>query len=85
MNEANNMIVSEVLKELTKRCGTPYTTTKKGRTFFTMAKCPYCGNESEKFEVNLARDLFHCFSCHAGGDAHKLTRDFRIGKTNLTA
>lgn len=37
--------------------------------------CPYC-SDSGTFKVNRKLQVFHCFTCHSGGDVIKFTMDF---------
>ncbi len=36
--------------------------------------CPYC-SDSGSFMVNRKLQIYHCFSCHSGGDVIKFTMD----------
>jgi DNA primase len=47
--------------------------TKRGRTFVGL--CPFHKEKTPSFHVNPERGFYHCFGCHASGDAIKFLQE----------
>ncbi len=47
--------------------------TKRGRSFVGL--CPFHKEKSPSFHVNPERGFYHCFGCHASGDAIKFMQE----------
>jgi CHC2 zinc finger len=72
--EKKHMDVNATIVELAEGAGVALR--RVGREM--RGPCPLCGshspNNSPPFVVNPERQLFHCFSCGAGGDAIEFTK-----------
>jgi DNA primase len=51
---------------------------RAGGNFVTL--CPFHKEKSPSFNVNPAKQIFHCFGCHKGGDVFRFVQDYE----NLT-
>ena len=51
---------------------------RAGANFVTL--CPFHKEKSPSFNVNPAKQIFHCFGCHKGGDVFRFVQDYE----NLT-
>lgn len=74
MTTTPNKFTSELLAEITKRTTCVLYKLKDG---IWTAKCPFCGDAEEKFQVNEKRAVYHCFKCHSGGGLMHIKRDFQ--------
>ncbi|MGB4600016.1 MAG: DNA primase [Trichlorobacter sp.] len=66
------MIGADKVREVAERLSIvdvigEYVTLKRSGTNFT-GLCPFHGEKTPSFNVNPAREIFHCFGCGAGGD-----------------
>lgn len=66
------MIASDKVREVAERISIvdvigEYVSLKRSGSNFT-GLCPFHGEKTPSFNVNPAREIFHCFGCGAGGD-----------------
>jgi len=66
------MIASDKVREVAERVSIvdvigEYVSLKRSGSNFT-GLCPFHGEKTPSFNVNPAREIFHCFGCGAGGD-----------------
>ncbi|MGD9644044.1 MAG: DNA primase, partial [Elusimicrobiales bacterium] len=66
------MIASDKVREVAERISIvdvigEYVSLKRSGANFT-GLCPFHGEKTPSFNVNPAREIFHCFGCGAGGD-----------------
>lgn len=66
------MIASDKVREVAERVSIvdvigEYVSLKRSGANFT-GLCPFHGEKTPSFNVNPAREIFHCFGCGAGGD-----------------
>src|ERR1700749_4304909 len=47
---------------------------KIGATF--VALCPFHKEKPPSFNVNLHKQIFHCFGCHKGGDVFTFVKEY---------
>ncbi|ASV68971.1 DNA primase [Cytobacillus kochii] len=47
--------------------------TKQGRNYFGL--CPFHGENTPSFSVSPDKQIYHCFGCHAGGNAFSFLMD----------
>jgi len=50
---------------------------------WTVEVCPFCGNASKNFEVNLEKLVFHCWACHESGRVPYLLRTLNIDASDV--
>lgn len=48
---------------------------KRGKNFIGL--CPFHNEKTPSFTVNEDKQIFHCFGCHAGGNAYKFLMDYK--------
>ncbi len=48
---------------------------KRGKNFIGL--CPFHNEKTPSFTVSEEKQIFHCFGCHAGGNAYKFLMDYK--------
>lgn len=70
------MIPEEKVREVAERLSivevvSEYVALRRSGNNF-LGLCPFHAEKTPSFNVNPAREIFHCFGCGAGGNAHSL-------------
>lgn len=65
---------TDILQELQQKLGAY----KQRRDEAVFKECPFCGNPNNNFEVNISKQVYHCWACGEGGALVELARKFSI-------
>ena len=56
---------------------------RMARDEYKIRVCPYCGNTSWNFEINIEKLVFSCWACSVGGTARSFFIEFGLPTDNL--
>jgi DNA primase len=51
---------------------------KERKYEFIFETCPFCKNSNSNFQLNIDKNIYHCWVCNASGKVSKLLKDFGI-------